>query len=249
MADSFLGAGDTYIDILDADGTPNGFDRAGNATKLEIQADSDLKEQTSKGRSDYGQVLASVVLAKPSKLKIALNQLDKTVLAMAFLGESSEINTGAGTITDEVIVAKEGKYADLTCRNITAESVTVKNEAGDTTYDEGTDYEVQYRLGMIKVLASGTIADGVNLKVTASYPAESGYKVRGAVQPTIRVAIRMDGENMTNGKQGVLSVWQAQVKPTSPVDFLADDFSALELEGTLITPTGKTEPFTWEQID
>lgn len=249
MADSFLGSGDTFLDILDADGTPTGFERGGNATKLEIQPDSELKEQTSKGIADYGQVIASVNLPKPSKLKLALNQLDKTVLAMAFQGVSEALNTGSGSITGETITAKEGKYIDLTCRNITAESVVVKNEAGDTTYVEGTDYEVQYRLGMIKTLAGGAITDGAVLKVDADFPAESGYKVRGAVQPTIRVAIRMDGLNMTNGKYGILTIHQAQIKPTTPVDFLADDFSAVELEGTMITPTGKTEPFTWEQFD
>jgi len=249
MAESFLGKGNTYIDLLNADGTSTGFDLVGNATKLEIQAESEIKEQTSKGLDDYGQVIASVVLPKPSKLKVALNQLDKTVLSMAFLGAAEEINEGAGTIADEAITAKLGKYVDLSRRNLTAESVVVKDDGDATTYLEGTDYEVQYRLGMIKALSGGAIAADDVLHVSAAYPAESGYKVRGAVQPTIRIAIRMDGENLTNGKQGILTVNKAQIKPSSAIDFLADDFSALELEGILLTPTGKTEPFTWEELD
>lgn len=247
MAESLLASGDLYVDRLADDGSSTGLVFTGNAVTLEIQANSEIKEQTGKGRTTYGQVIASVNLAQPHGLKVALNQLDKTTLAIAFLGEQTALSSEATSIADEVVAAKLDKYVEMSKRGLSA--VVVTDSAGTTTYAAGTDYEVNPRLGMIKCLSTGAITEGQSLKVDATVAAEAGYKVLGATQPTVKMKLKLDGKNLVNGKTIIVTIWEAQVKPSSPVDFLADDFSALELEGTMVTPTGKTAPYQVEQID
>ena len=86
MADSFLGGGDLYIDRLTSAGAVQGYKIAGNATKFALIPESEIKEQTGRGRSNYGQVIASATLPGKTSLKLTLNQLDAENLAIAFLG-------------------------------------------------------------------------------------------------------------------------------------------------------------------
>ena len=59
----------------------------------------------------------------------------------------------------------------------------------------------------------------------------------------------LDGVNLVNGKDVEGEVWEVQLKPDSPVDFLADDFNSLELSGTPKTPAGKSAPFRVRQLN
>lgn len=247
MADSFLGAGDIFIDVLTDAGASTGLKLIGNTTKLAIQPDADIKEQLSKGRSTYGNVIASATLKKPAKLSVDMNQLDKVVLGLQFQGTVSTIAKNSGSVTDEVVTAAHDAYVPLANRGVS--SVVVTNSAGDTTYSGTTDYSFDARKGWLYVKSTGTITNGQSLKVDYSYGAEAGYKIQGANKETIRVKIVMDGKNLTNGKAGYLTIFDAKVKPKGELDFLKDDFTACELEGTMLTPTGQDYPFLWEEID
>lgn len=247
MPDSFLGAGDLYIDRLTEAGVPTGLEKVGNADKFEIKAEAEVIEQTSKGRDTYGQVLASASLAKPSTLAITLNQLDRKALAMAFLGEDADIDVTGSSVTDEALTAKLDKWIEVAHRDISA--VVLTDDTGVTTYVLDTDYIVHARLGMIQALSTGAITENQSLLVDYSYASESGYKVKGATQPTIRAKLKLDGKNFANGKACIVEVYQAQLAPDSAVDFLSDEFSVLELTGTMITPDGQDHPFYVDQLD
>lgn len=245
MAESLLCAGDVYLDRLDGDGTTNGYLLTGNAVKLEIQPQAEIKEQTSKGRATYGQVLASVAINQPAQLTIDLNQLDRTNLAMAFMGTDSDIAVTGASVSDEAVTAQHDKYTPLEYRDVS--SVVVTDSTGVTTYVADTDYTVNARTGMIMALSTGDIADAESLLVSYTYATHAGYKVVGGTQPTIRARILMDGKNLVNDRSCFVTIWEAQVTPASPVDFLADEFAALSLTGTMLTPTGKSSPFQYEE--
>lgn len=247
MSESFLGSGDLYIDRLTGAGVATGFEKVGNADKFEIKAEAEVIEQISKGRDTYGQVLASATLAKPSTLSITLNQLDRKALAMAFLGEDSDVSVTGASVTDEAITAKRDKFVDVAHRDISA--VVVTNDTGVTTYVLDTDYTVHARLGMIQALSTGAITQDQSLLVDYSYASESGYRVKGGTQPTIKAKLKLDGKNFANGKACIVEVYEAQLAPDSPVDFLSDEFSVLELSGTMITPDGEDHPFYLDQLD
>lgn len=249
MGESFLGGGDLYIDRLTDAGASTGFLLTGNATKFEIKSESDIKEQTSKGRDTYGQVIATANLPKPSTIKITLNQLDPETMAMAFLGDKAALSVAGGSVADEAVTAKLDKWVDLAKRNIDDESVVVQDVTDTTTYVEGTDYEINYRLGMIKALSTGDISDGDVLHADYDHSAETGSEIEGATQPLIKAKLKLDGKNYVNGKNVLVNVYYAELKPSSAVDFLSDDFLPLELEGTLRTPDGKDHPFKVTNLD
>lgn len=238
-----LCAGDVYFDRFSDAGASTGLVLLGNTNKLEVQESSDLKERISRQRDTFGAALDSVYIKKPTTLSLGNNEFNKDNLAMALLGSVAPLNVGAGSLTDEVLAAKTSKFVQLSKGNLTDGSVVVTNSAATTTYVLGTDYEVHYRLGMIKALEDGAITDGQSLKVDADYGAVSGNEVLGGVQPTIRGRLLLDGKNLANGQRVQLEIYSAVLSPTSAVDFAADDFSNLELAGQIVVPEGYTEGY------
>jgi hypothetical protein len=124
---------------------------------------------------------------------------------------------------------------------VTDGGVTWK-DMGPITAVQDTDFEVLSRTGMIRALSTGQIEAGEVLLVSFDYASVTGLEVLGAVQPTIKAYIFLDGTNLVNGKDVEVEVWEVQLKPDSPIDFLADDFNSLELSGTPKTPAGYTAP-------
>lgn len=244
----FLGSGDLYYNRVEA-GVSQGWLRMGNATKLEIKENTELKERKSKGKSDYGQVLDSVAVKQPAELAITLDDLDRDVLAMAFLGTVSDIAVTGDSVTAEGHpTAEYDGYIRLANGNV-SNVVLTDSATGLVTYVLGVDYRiVSAKSGMIQLLKGDATddiveneayVDGVSgLKVAYDFASSTGKKVKGGTNSSIKVALMMDGENFADQSQVEVDVWEAVIAPQTGVDFLADDFATLELNGTLNTPTG-----------
>jgi len=246
----FLGAGDLYARIYSPTlGAYEQWTGPYEATKFEIKPNSDLKEMTSRGRSTYGQVIESVPLPKPADMSVTLAEVNKESIAMALFGTASVLNQGSGSVTDEVVVATHGKWVKLAFGNIATAGFTVSHTSGTPNYVLGTDYEVNYRLGMLRILAAGAIADAASLKVDYTYNAISGTKVSGGTQTQVRAQFKLDGVNFADQLPVVVDVWEAVLTPDSAFDFLQNDFAEIALKGRLKTPAGKSEPFTVELRD
>ena len=213
----------------------------GNATKFAITEGGEIKERKSRMRDTYGQVLDSVPVKEAAKIAVTVDDLKVENLALALLGDTSDISVSAGSVTDEAMTARHDKYVALAHRDIS--SVVVTDSGGSTTYVANTDYVVHQRLGMIKALSTGSITDGQSLLVDYSYGALSGTKIEGSARPIIKGALKLDGENQVTEKDCIVDVWEAVLQPAAEVDFLAEEFNSLELEGTLNTPTGRSDPY------
>lgn len=244
-ARGFLGAGDLYIDRYDpATASFKGFEGPFEATKFEIKPNVELKELPSRGRSSYGQVIESVALPQPVDFTVELPEVNKQSLAIALLGEESAINQGAGAWADEpIVVVAKGVWLDLGKKNVVAAGFAVKNAAGTVTYVMGTDYEINYRMGWLRILPGSAIAANDVVEVTGSYNAVDGTKIRGAVQSQIRARFRLDGVNFADQLPVIVDVFEAVISADSAFDFLSNDFATISLPGRLKTPVGKTEPF------
>ena len=238
---SFIGGGDLYMDLLAADGSSRGLEKVGNATKFAIKVDSETKKLLARGRDNYGQTLASTTRISATTISISLNQIDHNTLAAVFMGDSAKRTGAGGTITDEAITARLGRWVELAHGDISA--VTVTNASGSVTYVAGTDYNVNARLGLIQAITGGAIADAAALLVDYTWAAETGYRITGATKPVVKVSLRLDGKNDYNGEPVVVRVWEANLQPASEVDFLAEDFAEMQFEGELISPLGKSWPF------
>jgi hypothetical protein len=249
-ARGFLGAGDLYISRYNpATGLFLDYEGPIEAQKFEIKPNSDLKEQTSKGKSSYGQVVESVPVPKPSDFSIEFSEVNKATLETALFGTSTLINTGSGTITAEVMIAKRGYWVPLTKANLAVAGLLVKDTTATTTYVLDVDYQVNYRLGWIRVLATGAIADLASLKVTGAYNAVTGTSISGSTQSQVRAKFKLDGINFADQLPVIVTIHEAVLTPDSAFDFLSNDFAKVGLKGRMKTPVGKSEPFLVELHD
>jgi hypothetical protein len=245
-----MGSGDLYINRVDpTTGLSLGLAGPFECSKFEIKPNTDLKEQTSKGRDTYGQVIATVALNKPADFSITLTEMDKDGLTLALLGTQTAISQGAGTVSDEIIaltVAKVDKWQGLSKKNINAAGFVVTNAAASTTYVEGTDYTVNRVLGKIKVHSDGAIPSTESIKVDFAYAAYEGTLISGATQAQVKAEFVLDGKNHVDYLPVICTAYEVVLAPDSAFDFLSDNFGEVTLKGRANTPTGKTEPFTVE---
>lgn len=240
----FLGSGDLFFNRV-VGGVSQGWLRFGNATQFQIQENSEIKTRKSRQKASYGQTLNSVAIKGDAEISITLDDLDKDNLALAFLGTVSGVSVTGGSATAEVATAIHDKSLELANRKVS--SVVVQDQTDTTTYVLGTDYEIENAaMGFIKVLSTGAITDGQTLHISYDYATVAGNKVAGGTDASIRVALRLDGENLATQQPVIADVYEAELSPQSGVDFLAEDFANLELNGTLNTPSGKTEAYVLE---
>ena len=234
---SFLGAGEIYFDRLTSAGASQGYNAIGNALQFELSPDAEMKELESRNPANYGQAIAAVTIPKSTKLKFKFSDFDATALEMALMGTSSAINQSAQTVTDKTVTAKEGKYVEIGHRNLASAGLVVKNQAGTTTYVLGTDYEVNYALGMLKALKGGQIVDGSTVKVSCQAQAYTGKSIAVGAETIIKANIKLDGKNLVDGRRCVVTANQCVFKPVGSIDFLKNDFGEIELEGTVVSST------------
>ncbi|CAK0768872.1 conserved hypothetical protein [Gammaproteobacteria bacterium] len=238
-----LMSGDLKVRALNDDWSPaTGWVDMGFADKLEIKVASDLKEMTSKGRDNYGQIIASVAVPKPAELTVEMSQLSNDNWSAALMGTLTTDPQVSGTADDEAHVVKKGESIALDYRAVS--NVVVKNALGTVTYVEGTDYTVNGRLGHIAILASGAIASASTVKVSYDYAASTMDRIQGATKSQIKWEILLDGKNMADGRSMILRVFRALLTPNGAVDFMSNGFASLKMSGRMLTPSGATAPFT-----
>lgn len=239
--DGFLGIGDLYLDRLTQAGASQGYGQVGNADKFEVQVSGESVTLKSKMRDTAGQDLESVSRISSAVLNIMLNQISHENLANIFMGDYTARAGAGGSVTDESVTAIHDKWVQMA--KIDISNVVVTDNTGVTTYDINDDYLVNLRTGMLYVVSTGAITDGQELYVDYDWAAESGYIVNGATQPIVKVRALLDGKNQATGANVLVKVWEAHMRPNSPVDFLSDSFTELDFTSQLITPPGQTSPF------
>ncbi|MFM2054254.1 MAG: hypothetical protein RL456_2291 [Pseudomonadota bacterium] len=243
-AQGFIGAGDVYIAPINSDGSRGKMVDIGNTTKLAIKPNSDIKEQKSKKRDSYGQVLETAALQQPAELSVTLETVNREGLRYAFMGADTAYSQTSGTVTDEDAIAVLDGWVKLAAEDISA--VVITNSGATTTYVLGTDYVLNTRMGMFKALSTGAITEAQALKVDYTKAAFTGAAIRGNVQPQIRAYMLLDGQNLVDNSIGIMEVYEVVLTPSSEFDWFKDDFNTIELTGKLKTPSGKTEPFVYK---
>ena len=245
--DAFLLAGDLYFNPIDnVTGLAVGKMGPYPCSKFEIKPNSDIKEALSKGRSTYGQPVATVALAKPADITIELTKMDAYGLMLALSGTAEEYTQGAGTVTDQALVltaAKMDKWHDLGKENINQAAFVVTNSAATITYVEGTDYEVNRVMGMIKPLSAGAIPSTETIKMDFGHAAVEGTRILGGTQAQVKGMFQLDGLNLVSNLPVEANVWEVVMKNDAGIDFLADDFGKVVLTGRANVVVGKSAPF------
>ena len=241
-AQAILGAGAVQLNMYNpATQAYGGWGDQLGADRFEITPDSEVKEKASKKRESYGQAIASVPLAKPTKIAITISAADKEALAMQFQGTISQYSQGAGSIAGTV-VAKLDKWVPLLKRQVVEAGFSLTGATAGLL-EAGTDYVVDYATGEVKFLSTGEAAQDEVVTVAGTALAVSGTRIHGGKQVQVRAQARFVGVNLVDDGPMRVEVWEASLRSTQGFDFLADEFNGVQLEGTLVIPVGKSEPF------
>ena len=242
---SFIGAADCYVDVLTDTGVRTGLELKGNCTNFTPKPDSERKEQTATGKHNYGQVLASVTLPKPMTAKITFNQLDQALFAAAFFGTNSVFTQDADSLAAAPVTTIADRFVEI--GKLKLSNVVVKDVTDATTYVEGTDYQLNLTMGMIKAIAGGGIASGAVVHISADYAAINGTKMKAMTKSNVRIRVKLDGQNFEDGREFIGDIYQMRLAPTSEFSLVGSDFVDVSFEGSLETPAGYDEPmeFIW----
>ncbi len=247
-ARAFLGAGDLYL-ARQVNGVFEDYSGPYECGKFEIKPNVSVLEQTSKGRSTYGQVIESVALQQPADLTIDLTEVNKESIAIALMGTTAAVSQAGGTLNNQPVVVKTDKWVSVGKHKLIDNTINVTNVAGSTTYVKGTDYIVNTELGWIKALAGGAITNNATVHVDATYDSSSGTEIKGATQAQLRVRVKLDGKNFADDQPCIVTCHEVVVAPDAAFDFLSDSFATVTLPGRMKTPVGFSEPFTVELRD
>lgn len=242
----FIGSGDLYFDRLDENGNSTGFILIGNATKLELKPDSDTKDRVSRQRDTYGQVLDSISLPKPTKISLAIDELQLSNLAIAMLGTIISVPVSSGSVTPGSVgignftAGQPNIWQQLP--NTYVSNIALKS-VDDVVEYAITDFNVNERLGLITTFGSNIQPDD-ELRISYDYEVPAQFRIDGSTQSVVKGKIKLDGVNRVNGQPVIVEIDEAVLSPKSAIDFLADKFLELSLEGVCRTLPGKTSPYT-----
>ncbi|PHI35978.1 MULTISPECIES: hypothetical protein [Pseudoalteromonas] len=243
-----LVAGNFFIDRLNPQGQSLGIFGPINMTKLSIKTEAETKTRASRKKESYGQALDDVKIAKPAEVSCEFDDQPSELLAMALMGKVVDLNEASGTVTDaaKTLPANQG-WLELGHKNLAAEGLTVKQAT--TTLTLGTDFEINYALGLIRSVKGGEVDAGGSITVSYQHNARSGKTIQGGIESQVRARIFGEGTNLANGKAIELEVYDVSLMPDKEIDFAASEFVSGGLAGTAKLPAGKATPFTYTELD
>ena len=107
------------------------------------------------------------------------------------------------------------------------------------TYTVDVDYEVSTTGAITHIipLSTGAITAGQTLKVDYSNAAYTGYLIQADTADTVEVFLRLVGKNIDNDEDVIVRVFRVELAPTNDMNWITDDYVALELEGNVMATT------------
>ncbi len=228
-----VGKGELFFDPL-VDDVNQGEISLGNAPEVSITPEIEELEHVS---SLEGLNKVDVKIVTSLKLIVAatLEEFNQENIEMIFLGEKTTISQTASTVTDEeVTIVKLDAYFKLDYRKIS--SVVVKDETGVTTYVEDEDYSVDYKIGRIKAITGGAIAEDDLVKVSYSYADLSLPAVKLAEKTKIEGALRFVGDP-AYGPEFELYIPKVSITADGAMPLISTEWSSVGIRAEALIET------------
>jgi len=225
----YLQGGKFYIALENDDGTYDDYQYLGMTPSAAASISTETLEHTQTEEMPPSKDL-ELVKKIEGTLKAAIDQISSGIIAMFFLGKSSEEVQTAGDL-DTTLTVKPGYSYMLGHQKYT--SVTVKNSDDSVTYVEGVDYTIDLDAGLLGILRDGSISAG-DIHVTGSYADATYSVVEAAVKPKIGAKLRFVSDPIA-GKKRVWDFHRVQAVPGG--DFAlksAEDYAQAEFEFKLL---------------
>ena len=219
-----------------------------NVSRLELTPPQpESVNRTSFERDTYGQVLDSVNLpGEGPRIAMDFDSLPSSLLADALAGTVTDFTNTVQTVTGEPMTLINGLWLKLPNSHVDTSTIVVTTDAGATELVKDTDYKVESATGLIRAL-NDTAAVAVNVDYDTLE--NSGNRVLGATEISKRRQIIMDGQNLVTGKPASVTVWSAAFSATQALDLMSREFITGTLEGTMVTPEGKTSPYEIDFVE
>lgn len=212
---------------------PQGWRPVLGTAKVAIKHDADMIGVQSTDRGSYGLTVASTSRPKEAQITVGIMRTTGINLAMALMGAQIGWSQSAGTVAapGQSTTAILGQGVELGKRYISG--LVLTNEAGTTTYAEGTDYTVNPRFGTYCPIVGGAITDGQILKAAFSHAEVSGLRVKGGLRSQWRVSLRLDALNKFDENDAALIIEEAVLTSKSEIDFKSAKPIDVQLAGTI----------------
>lgn len=244
MQYAYIGKGSIYGRVK---GSAAAKRRFGNCSKLTLDVSEERKTMPDY-ESAGGGIAASARRVTDVQASMTLHELSPENLAMALYGEVAAVT--AASVTDEPHTAYVGGLIRFTTVPDRAETVTVTDDAGTTTYTEGTDYK-RVNSG-IEILAGGAIVDGASILV--DYTKAAGSIIQALLNSAQDYELTFDGLNEArSGKPVVIDIHCLKLGVLNTLDAIGDEFAGMEIPGDVLKDesvigTGLSQYFKVEMV-
>lgn len=212
----------------------------GNCPVLSFTVTEDEKSLVDSQKPGGGKI-ESVRRTTAVPLNVELTNFNYKNIALVTGGDGSEIVSG--TVTDESITGYHDGLIPLA--HIGASSMVLTSDPAGTTYDLGTDYELES--AGLAIPAAPTFADGAALLASYAY---GGYNV---VEAFTNAADEYEGifTGLNEARSGLPGVGYLHriVFGRAGMQLISDDFTPIPLAGELLAdstrPAGESPFFRW----
>ncbi|MFA6701016.1 MAG: hypothetical protein WCS28_12710 [Thiomicrospira sp.] len=202
-------------------------------TELTITASNEVKERKSNLVGQSGKVRGSFARTNPTNLKISANATNSDLYALFLLGSTAALSVTGGTATSESVADMEhDKWYKLAHDNVSAVTIATKVL--------GTDFEVDGKLGLIRNLSTGTIADNATNSVDYTYSGITGTTIRVGTESKVDVKLIGRLVNAETGAFAILEVPKVTLSPDGDISLIGDDYQSFGLTGSCVLLDGQT---------
>jgi hypothetical protein len=250
MANNYtLGRGQLWFGkFLAATQTPEGERYLGNTPEYNMTIEAEYLDHFS---SEQGikEKDESIPLQVTRTGSMTTDNIDPKNVALFFFGSASVLAQGAVTVTDEVLTVIPGLTYQLGVSNSLPAGhkgldlfsagpdvkVVVTNNAGTTTYAEGTDYTIDMELARLTILSTGTIVAG-NIKVDYKVLAKSRDRVISGSQ-AIEGSLRFIAVNPKGANFDYFMPW-VKITPNGDYSLKGEEWQTIPFNVEILKKTG-----------
>ncbi len=243
-----IGRGKLLLDVFESGAATGSFVDRGNCSSFALSMEENTLDHTS-SLEGLATKDVTVTLDKSIKGSFTLEEITKENLQIWFSGDMGTVAQTDADITDGLLtisaqaVGKWFKLYDdpanlfnratgLPVFDITSPVLT--NNAGSTTYALGTDYEVDLKFGMIRLLTTGALSGGITSgKLDYNKVAKTYDKVRMLNVTTVNARLQFLGEDAYTGKKKLLFLNKIKITASGDSAQISDEWSQVTLEFTV----------------
>ena len=229
---SYIGKGPVYFKVKGATG---GMQAIGNCSNLEVSF-----EEESVTLSDYttasGGNRNSVSRVSTVTGAVTMHDFSAENLALALRGAKS--TQTAGAVTDELhsTAGTAGEFIPLDFIRDPDVAPVVTSQDGVTTYDAGTDYDVENN-GIV-ITSGSAIGNG---GVSVDYTKDISETMEALTDAGQEYEIYFNGLNEAqSGSLVEIRMYRVKFSPAQGLSFIGDEFGELSVDFEILSDSSKT---------